>query len=107
MTRPPAETNDLALSDHWQSELIHGKMNRSAIGTMVERSRRVVTLAHLHHDHTAETVRDGLVETVNELPLALRRSLTCDQGAEMLEHIAFRGATNMDTSGMRTTQTIG
>ena len=63
---------------------------------MVERSSRAVSLIHLQHDHTAETVRDGLIDTVNELPLVLRRSLTWDQGAEMSEHAAFRVATKMD-----------
>ncbi|RFA11658.1 hypothetical protein B7R22_18485, partial [Subtercola boreus] len=42
-------------------DLIIGTMSRSAIGTLVERSSRFVSLIHLPHDHTAETVRDGLV----------------------------------------------
>src|SRR5699024_11586487 len=80
----------------WEGDLIIGKMNRSAIGTMVERSSRAVSLIHLQHYHTAETVRDGPIDTVNRLPLVLRRSLTWDQGAEMSEHAAFRVATKMD-----------
>lgn len=51
---------------------------------------------HLEHDHTAETVRDGLIKTVAELPTSLRRSLTWDQGAEMSAHVGFRVATDMD-----------
>ncbi|GAA2044453.1 hypothetical protein GCM10009720_26780 [Yaniella flava] len=93
--RPP-EAEDRTVPGHWEGDLIIGKMGRSAIGTMVERSSRAVSLIHLPHDHTAETVRDGLIDTVNKMPLGLRRSLTWDQGAEMSDHAAFRGATQMD-----------
>ncbi|MDN6173435.1 MAG: IS30 family transposase [Yaniella sp.] len=96
ITQRPVEAEDRTIPGHWEGDLIIGKMNRSAIGTMVERSSRAVSLIHLQHDHTAETVRDGLIDTVNELPLVLRRSLTWDQGAEMSEHAAFRVATKMD-----------
>lgn len=93
--RPP-EADDRAIPGHWEGDLIIGTKSRSAIATLVERSSRFVTLVHLDADHTAETVRDGLVKTVSELPQALRRSLTWDQGAEMSGHVAFRTATNMD-----------
>lgn len=95
ITERPAEADDRAVPGHWEGDLITGKQNGSAIGTLVERSSRFVTLVHLEHDHTAETVRDGLVTTVNELPIALRRSLTWDQGAEMSGHVAFQMATDM------------
>ncbi|PCC25716.1 IS30 family transposase [Glutamicibacter sp. BW78] len=92
----PAEADDRVVPGHWEGDLIVGTKNRSAIGTLVERSTRFVSLVHLSHDHTAETVRDGLVKTVNELPRILRRTLTWDQGAEMSGHLAFRAATKMD-----------
>src|SRR5699024_4304239 len=65
--RPP-EVEDRTVPGHWEGDLIIGKMGRSAIGTMVERSSRAVSLIHLPHDHTAETVRDGLIDTVNKMP---------------------------------------
>ena len=95
ITKRPAEADDRAIPGHWEGDLITGKQNGSAIGTLVERSSRFVSLVYLEHDHTAETVRDGLVTTVNELPTALRRSLTWDQGAEMSGHAAFQIATDM------------
>jgi IS30 family transposase len=61
----------------------------------VERASRYVTLVHLPTDRTAEAVRDGLIRSLGELPQALRRSLTWDQGAEMSEHHGFRMATDM------------
>lgn len=96
ITQRPTEADDRAVPGHWEGDLIIGTMSRSAIGTMVERSSRVVSLIHLQHDHTAETVREGLVKTVNGLPSVLRRSLTWDQGAEMSDHAAFRVATKME-----------
>ena len=47
---------------------ITGEGNRSAIGTLVERSTRYVMLLHLPTDHTAEAVRDALTRTVLTLP---------------------------------------
>lgn len=93
--RPP-QAEDRAVPGHWEGDLITGALNRSAIGTLVERTSRYVMLVHLNHDHTAETVRDGLIRTMSELPAHLRGSLTWDQGAEMAEHDAFRIATDID-----------
>ncbi len=56
-----------------------GEGNRSAIGTLVERSTRNVVLVHLPHGRTAAAVRDALIDVFTDLPPALRRSLTWDQ----------------------------
>ena len=92
----PAEADDRAVPGHWEGDLITGTLNQSAIGTLVERSSRFVSLVHLNNDHIAETVREGLVATVTQPPHALRRSLTWDQGTEMSEHVSFQVATDMD-----------
>ena len=92
----PAEIEDRAVPGHWEGDLIMGKNNRSAIGTLVERSTRYVVLLHLDGDHSAETVRDAMTAKVKTLPEHLVRSITWDQGSEMAQHARFRIDTGID-----------
>jgi IS30 family transposase len=85
----PAEAEDRAVPGHWEGDLIMGKNNRSAVGTLVERATRYVVLLHLPGDHTAETVRDAMTAKIAQLPEHLVRSITWDQGTEMAQHAAF------------------
>jgi IS30 family transposase len=91
----PAEADDRAVPGHWEGDLIIGKDNKSAIGTLVERATRYVLLVHLPHGRTPDVVRDALIDTMNGLPTHLRRSLTWDQGSEMHRHHEFSLATDI------------
>ncbi len=82
----PAEVADRAVPGHGEGDLILGKNNRSAIGTLVERTTRFVILLHLPGPSDAVAVRDAIVANIGALPEALRRSLTWDQGLEMRRH---------------------
>jgi transposase, IS30 family len=83
----PAEATDRAVPGHWEGDLILGKGNRSAIGTLVERSTRYCILLHLPAGPgDTEAFRDAVVAAIGQLPAQLRRSLTWDQGLEMRRH---------------------
>jgi IS30 family transposase len=82
----PAEADDRAVPGHWEGDLILGANGTTAIGTLVERSTRFLLLLHLPDDHRAEAVRDAIVDKITALPMALRRSLTWDQGMELARH---------------------
>src|SRR5258708_3689229 len=43
----------------------------------------------------AEAVREGVIESVRDMPANLRRSITWDQGTEMAEHAALTLATDI------------
>jgi len=79
----PAEADDRAVPGHWEGDLIVGKNNLSAIGTLVERTTGYTMLVHLPDGYKAEQVRDALTEKIKTIPEILRASLTWDQGAEM------------------------
>ncbi|HEY7821797.1 MAG TPA: IS30 family transposase [Acidimicrobiia bacterium] len=81
-----AEAEDRAVPGHWEGDLILGKNNASAIGTLVERNTRFTILLYLPGDHTAATVRDAVVARIKTLPVELRKSLAWDQGHEMAQH---------------------
>jgi IS30 family transposase len=92
--RPP-EAADRGVAGHWEGDLITGESNRSAIGTLVERRSRYVILLHLPGRHTAEAVRDAIIDAMKDLPTHLRRSLTWDQGSEMASHAEIAQALGM------------
>ena len=92
--RPP-EIEDRAVPGHWEGDLIIGKDHKSAIATLVERQTRYVMLVHLPQGHSAEKVRDGLLQTMMGLPTHLRQSLTWDQGSELAAHKQISLATDM------------
>jgi IS30 family transposase len=92
----PGEVADRAVPGHWEGDLIAGKENKSAIGTLVERYTRFVLLLHLPHDHSAEAVRDAMLAAISTLPTQLWRSLTWDQGSEMARHAEITLATGLD-----------
>jgi IS30 family transposase len=91
----PAEIEDRAVPGHWEGDLIIGANNKSAVGTLVERSTRYVLLLHLEGGYTAEKVNKAMAKAMGTLPAELARSVTWDQGTEMKKHVAFTIATGI------------
>ncbi len=101
----PAEADDRAVPGHWEGDLLIG-LERSAIGTLVERTTRFTVLVHLPRQdgygivprtkngpplagYGAVTMKDALAATVGTLPGQLWRSLTWDRGKELSAHAQF------------------
>ena len=102
----PAEVEDRAVPGHWEGDLIIG-LERSAIGTVIERKTKFTLLVHLpreegyrHKDtpkngpalggYGAIAMKNALGASMATLPAQLRRSLTWDRGKEMSAHAQFK-----------------
>jgi IS30 family transposase len=92
----PAEAADRAVPGHWEGDLIMGAGNRSAIGTLVERTTRFVILLHLPDGHGPGPAAAAMTQAMGGLPDAIRRSLTWDQGKEMALHQQIAVAADLD-----------
>jgi IS30 family transposase len=90
----PKEVEDRSIPGHWEGDLIVGKHQRSALGTLVERTTRTVLLVPLR-GKTAPEVRSAFVRAIRRVPRELRKSLTYDRGWEMAEHALFTKETKM------------
>ena len=82
----PFPPEDRGEAGHWEGDLIIGKDQQSAIGTLVERQTRLVRLLHLPL-RDSDTLHDALRARLGALPKELRRSITWDQGTEMARHL--------------------
>ena len=92
----PQEADDRAVPGHWEGDLLIGKGNRSAIGTLVERSTGYALLVALPDGYKPEQVAPALAAKVRMLPVSLRRSLTWDQGPEMRDWKQIRIDTGIE-----------
>jgi IS30 family transposase len=96
ISQRPAQADDRAVPGHWEGDLIIGKNNQSAIGTLVERTTGYTMLVHLPDGYAAEQVRDALTEKIKTIPDILKASLTWDQGIEMRDWKQVSVAADID-----------
>jgi IS30 family transposase len=92
----PAEVEDRVVPGDWEGDLITGTENKSAIGTLVERTTRFTLLLHLPNGHGADALHTAIAAAMAALPAHLRRSLTWDQGIEMAKHAEISVTTDLD-----------
>lgn len=81
----PLSVEDREEVGHWEGDLIIGKKQGSAVGTLVERSTRYTILVQLD-SRDSETVVSKFISFLKRIPVHLRRSLTYDNGSEMAFH---------------------
>ena len=85
----PTEVADRSVPGHWEGDLIVGLHRKSALGTLVERTTRYTLLVPLGRDKSATTVRKAYARAFRSIPAELKKTLTYDQGKEMIEHKRF------------------
>ena len=85
----PAEVADRSVPGHWEGDLIMGKHKRTALGTLVERTTRYTILVPLGKNKDAMSVRKAYTRALGTMPKEIAKSLTYDQGKEMIEHKQF------------------
>jgi IS30 family transposase len=90
----PREVEDRIIPGHWEGDLIIGKNNRSALGTLVERTTRTTILIPVKNKE-AEIVAKAFAKEVKKLPQQMKLSMTYDQGREMARHKLFTGITGV------------
>ena len=85
--RPP-QVNERQFPGHWEGDLIKGAANLSAVGTLVERSSRLLMLAKLPHPQpaTAAHVLQAFSDKLLSIAQPMRQTLTYDRGKEMARH---------------------
>ena len=105
ISRRPVEIEDRGVPGHWEGDLIIG-LDRSAIGTLVERSSRFLMLVHLPREegygqaprkkngpalggYGAASMARALKNSVASLPAELWKTLTWDRGKELSDHAKF------------------
>ena len=120
ISQRPAEVEDRAVPGHWEGDLIIG-LNRSAIGTLVERTTRYTMLVHLPRaegygmvaptknrpplwGYGAVAMKDALAATMTTLPQQLRRTLTWDRGWELSTHAQFKSRPGSRSSSLTRTR---
>jgi IS30 family transposase len=106
ISQRPAEAEDRAVPGHWEGDLVIGT-DRSAIGTVVERTTRFTMLLHLPRlagwgvearvkngpalaGHGAVAMRSAIAAQMTTMPDQLRRSLTWDRGKELAQHAQLK-----------------
>lgn len=97
--RPPEVEGRLVLG-HWESDLIMGASNRSAVATMVERTSRFVVLAKLDAP-TAECAAQAITREMSRM--ARHQDITAQTGMKIYfadPHNSWQRGSNENTNGL-------
>ncbi len=94
IARRPPEADDRAVPGHWEGDLVVGGDLKSCLITLVERTTRLL-LARRLEMHPSELVTEQLAGMAGEIPPALMRTVTWDQGMEMARHADFTERTGV------------
>jgi IS30 family transposase len=91
--RPP-EVAERLVPGHWEGDLNKGVHNRSAVGTLVERTSLFTVLSKMN-GASAEAALQGFSHALNRIETQQRLSMTYDQGREIAAHQQLTEATGV------------
>ena len=80
---------------HWEGDLVIGKGQKSAIGTIVERKSRYTLIIKLS-SRKADEVAKMFSKKLNQLNKIFKKSMTYDNGIEMAKHEKITQNTGME-----------
>lgn len=81
----PEEIEERLVPGHWEGDTIKGRYNRSAVGTLVERSTLFTVLIKLD-GCGADAALEGFSRVLSGIDRQKRLSMTYDRGKEMARH---------------------
>jgi len=90
----PKEAEGRIVPGHWEGDLMIGKQQNSALGTLVERTTRLTLLVPLKKKD-AFAVRMAFAKSFKQISKQFKKTLTYDRGTEMSEHKLFTDNTKI------------
>ena len=90
----PKHIEDRKEIGHWEGDLVIGKGQKSAIGTIVERKSRFVCIIKLK-DRKSTTVTNQFAKILKRFNQNLIKTMTYDNGVEMARHKEFTKLTGI------------
>ena len=89
ITERPTGVTSRTVPGHWEGDLLKGARNGSAVGTLVERTTRLVLLARMDGTDAVSAYR-GFTKKLRGVPTPLRKTLTYDRGKEIADHLSIQ-----------------
>jgi IS30 family transposase len=74
LSERPSEADDRLTPGHWEGDLIKGAGNKSVVGTLVERSSRLVMLDKVT-DGSASATLEGFSNALNRVHAPMKKTL--------------------------------
>jgi IS30 family transposase len=90
----PENVEERRIPGHWEGDLLKGAHNRSAVGTLVERSSRLVMIAQMDKAD-ALSAQQAFERLFEPIPPNLKKTLTYDRGSEMARHADLTRSTGV------------
>ncbi len=94
LAKRPPEADGRAVPGRWEGDLVIGGDRKSCLVTLVERKTRFALVRRLEM-HPTDLVTSVLADMVGDIPSALMRTITWDQGMEMARHADFTEKTGV------------